>query len=315
MAKEALKTRARKNQNNYCKLSGLELPKETKLYDTHRPIPKAKGGTYDEHTPVVNSVAHMKEHNIFKIRDEIYENLKILIDDRMQIIKLKNKINNQLLANQRNTDRLTKETIGFLKGQLTEIKKYLKVVDKNTKKVVRELSKHDAFVKAALGVDSIGEITIAFCLIYIDLEKARHASSLWAYAGLDKPSYKRFEKGIAGGGNKTLRSALYCMAESQIKGDGPYRIVYDRVKERLARSEGMVESYTTQGKRETMMWKDTKPSHRHGAALRAIMKHFLADYWYVGRTLMGLDTNPLYAEAILKSGHRTIMPEERGWVY
>ena len=41
-----------------------------------------------------------------------------------------------------------------------------------------------------------------------------------------------------------------------------------------------------------------------------MMKHFLADYWFVGRTLKGLSTDPLYAEAIL--GHTGIInPRER----
>jgi hypothetical protein len=74
-------------------------------------------------------------------------------------------------------------------------------------------------------------------------------------------------------------------------------------------------SYGTDGKKSEMKWKDTKPSHRHGAALRAIMKHFLADYWMVGRTIAGLETSALYPEAMLGGTHRTIMPEERGWVY
>ena len=62
-------------------------------------------------------------------------------------------------------------------------------------------------------------------------------------------------------------------------------------------------------------WCETKPGHRDGAALRDVMKHFLADYWYVGRTLSGLPTTPLYPEAMLGGTHRTIMPEERGWKY
>jgi len=77
-----------------------------------------------------------------------------------------------------------------------------------------------------------------------------------------------------------------------------------------------VKSRNTQGKLIECAWKDTKACHRQGAALRAIMKHILADYWYVGRTLMGLPTNPTYAEAILgKAGHKTIDPKTRGWKF
>jgi hypothetical protein len=108
---------------------------------------------------------------------------------------------------------------------------------------------------------------------------------------------------------------LYTMADSQVKCRGPYREIYDRVKDRLSISEKVVRSRNTQGKEVEVAWKDAKPSHRHGAALRAVMKHFLADYWMVGRTLAGLDTSPLYPEAMLGGNHRTIMPYERGWDY
>jgi len=165
-----------------------------------------------------------------------------------------------------------------------------------------------------MGVKGVGFITVAHCLAYIDLEKARHASALWSYTGLHKSSHERYEKGVAGGGNKTLRTALYTLAVAQVRG-GVYREVYDNVKTRLSMSERTVKSRNTQGKLIECAWKDTKPSHRHGAALRAIMKHFLADWWYVGRTLKGLPTDALYPEAILGGNHRTIMPEERGWVY
>jgi len=154
---------------------------------------------------------------------------------------------------------------------------------------------------------------MASCLVYIDLNKARHASSLWKYVGLHTPSYERYTKGEAGGGNKTLRTILYTMADSQVKGRGPYRVVYDQTKKRLEQSEKITKSRNTQGRLIECAWKDTKPSHRHGAALRAIIKHFLADYWYVGRTLSGLPREPLYAESILGKGHKTIDPKVRGW--
>ena len=63
-----------------------------------------------------------------------------------------------------------------------------------------------------------------------------------------------------------------------------------------------------------MAWKDVAPMHRHQAAIRKMMKHFLADFWYVWRTLEGLETPMLYPEA--KLGHTGIVkPEERGWVF
>ena len=284
--------------------------------DTHRVLPKASGGTYDsENYVILDPVAHMQEHGTYRERDEQLEAIKAIVDDRRQVMKLVMKIQNQLLAYERNTDTLNELTEQWLKDQLEAIRKELKARDKLLEKAVKEYAKTDPLTKAALGVRSVGPVTVAHMLTYIDLEKASHASSLWSYVGLDKPASDRYKKGVAGGGNKTLRTVLYTLADSQVKGRGPYREVYDRVKDRLSVSEKVVKSRNTQGKEVEVAWKDTKPCHRHGAALRAVMKHFLADYWMVGRTLAGLDTSPLYPEAMLGGNHRTIMPTERGWVY
>jgi hypothetical protein len=284
--------------------------------DTHRVVPKASGGTYaTDNYVILDPVEHMQEHGTYRERDENLTAIKSIVDDRRQVMKLVMKIQNQLLAYERNTDTLNELTEQWLKDQLKMVRDELKTRDKLLSKAVMEYAKMDALTAAALGVRGVGPVTVAHMLTYVDLEKARHASSLWSYVGLDKPASDRYKKGVAGGGNKTLRTVLYTLADSQVKTRGPYREVYDRVKDRLSLSEKMVKSRNTQGKEVEVPWKDTKPCHRHGAALRAVMKHFLADYWMVGQTLAGLDTSPLYPEAMLGGTHRTIMPEERGWVY
>jgi hypothetical protein len=173
----------------------------------------------------------------------------------------------------------------------------------------------NSFVKAALNIKGVGPITIAFLLVYIKIENAEYASSLWSYVGYDKSSHERYTKGEAGGGNKTLRTALYAFAGSMIRSRGAYREVYDREKLKLSNSELFTLSRKTDGKAlERMMWKDTMPSHRHDAAIRKMNKHFLADVWKVWRTLEGLPTPYLYVQE--KMGHTGIIqPEERGWKY
>jgi len=316
MTKQALKRKISKEQERQCALSGKILPEDTSLFDTDRRKPKKEGGKYTaKNTRVVNPIAHMKRHNNLRHREQDMENLKAVIDEREQRRKLYNKINNQLLAYTRRTDHLNEETVQWLNEQKDHFKEALNKYDKLLKKAVEKMV-DNPLVSSALGVKGIGPITIAYCLIYIDLEKARHASSLWAYAGLDKPSHERYTKGKSSGGNKNLRTVLYTMADSQMKTRGAYREVYDRVKSRLEVSDKIVKSRDTKGALIEMAWKDTKPCHRHGAALRAVMKHFLADYWFVGRTLQGLPTQPLYAEAILgKDGHKTVSPKERGWKF
>ena len=286
------------------------------LLDVHRPIPKAKGGMYTpDNYEVITPVDHMREHGTYREREEFFENLKAVVDDRKQVMMLKNKANNQLLAYKRKTDHLQPSTVKWLEEQSMVLQKELGKRTRAVEKAVKDYGMLDPFAMSALGVRGVGACTVALCLVYIDLEKARHASSLWAYVGLDKPSHARYAKGEAGGGNKTLRTALYTMADSMTKTRGAYRAVYDNVKGRLERSEKVTRSRNTKGELVDCAWKDVKPCHRHGAALRAVMKHFLADYWFVGRELLGLDNGACYAEAQLGGNHRTVDPKERGWVW
>jgi len=289
-------------------------PDDAKYFDTHRLTPKRDGGEYTKDNYIVTDPRdHMKRHNTLRLREESLAHLKSVVDDRRQVMKLVMKINNQILAFKRQTDEDNPEILKWLEGESARIASELKARDRIVVKAVKAHAKLDPLAKSALDVKSVGPITVAHCLCYIDMNKARHASSLWAYVGLDKPNHARYEKNVAGGGNKTLRTCLYNLATSQIKNGGPYRVVYDQVKARLEKSDRIVKTRNTQGKLVEKPWKETKPSHRHGAALRAVIKHFLADYWRVGRELAGLPTDPLYAEAVLKGTHRTIQPRERGW--
>jgi hypothetical protein len=314
--KEALKERVKKAKGTKCALSGVALPKAYQLYDTDRILPKAKGGIYDEeNTRLLIPTEHMKRHGNYREREPEIEELKSIIDDREQMRKLHQKINNQMLAYERHTDCLNETTKTFLESQGKIVEKELALRDRALGKWLKVHSDNLPIAKAMLGVKGIGPISTAYMLAYIDIDKAEHASSLWKYCGLDCPSHERYKKGETSGGNKTLRTVLYTMAESQVKNRGEYRYIYDQVKERLSISEKITKSRNTQGILIECMWKDTKPCHRHGAALRAVMKHFLADYWYAARELAGLPTTPLYAESMLGHEGGTIKPKERGWEY
>ena len=318
-----------------------ELLEKTELIDTHRAVPKAEGGEYiDGNFGVVTPVEHMKRHGNFRERTPEMEHLKTLVDDRNQLIKLRNGVDNRLGAYERKTDHPDAEAVLYIEQQAALVGKNLARQTKRVEKAVLALEGdyEKAMVKAAMNIRGVGPITISYCLVYLDLggffpdvvvgedgkekphpragqEKCPHASSMWSYVGLDKPSHERYTKGEKGGGNKTLRTQLYTFADAQIKLGGPYREVYDRVKGRLEVSDKVVKTRNTQGKLIECAWKDTKPSHRHGAAIRALIKYFLADWWFVGRTLTGRDTNPSYATAQLGKSHRTIDPDSRGWIY
>ena len=309
--KKVLKERIKTKQNGKCALSAEKLGAETKLFDTDRINPKATGGTYtDENTRVLEPREHMKRHFILKERTPEMTELKVLIDGREQIRKLSNSLNNRLLAAKRRTDEMDTITEAWIDQQNEETNRQLSKQDRRIAKFIQGLN--IPIVKSMIGVRGLGPVTIAYLLIYIDIKKAEHASALWSYVGLDKPSHERYTKGEAGGGNKTLRTALYVWAGVQMRLKTVYKDVLENEKKRLENSVKITKSRNTQGRLIDCPWNETKPCHRHGAAIRKMIKHFLADLWFVWRETEGLPTTPLYAEAML--GHTSIIkPEERGW--
>lgn len=283
------------------------------LLDVHRPLPRAKGGTYtSENTVVLLPVEHMQEHGIHRERDAWHNELKALMDSRSQTMKTALKLNNQMLAIQRGTDHPNADDMAWVAGMQEQAAKREKQITRQVEKHLRTAT--DPTVLSAMGVVGMGPMTVAGLTAYVDIEKARGASSLWSYVGIDTAAHARYTKNEAGGGNKTLRTIMWNCANSMTKNRNcPYREVYDRTKARLEVSEKSTKTRVA-GKTGTveMPWSQVSAGHRHGAALRAVMKHVLADYWFVARDYAGLDTRPLYVEE--KLGHAGIIrPADRGW--
>lgn len=310
---DELKDIRRITQKGKCKSSGKILPDHNTLVDIHRLKPKRHGGIYEpDNVEVDLPVEHLLIHdNIALWRSIELEELKMLLERRNVFMQTRMAISNRIMAVKRNTDKETPETIemfnNILKSALEQEKEAEKLVIKKFRSINHPMK------DAAKGVKGLGELTLAQLLVNINPIKATTASKVWAYVGLDKPSYDRYTKGVTSGGNKKLRSALYCMAESMIKHKSSYTEVYYRTKDSLSISLNVVKTRNTQGNLITCAWKDTKPSHRHGAAIRKMIKHFLADFWHVYRTIEGLPTRSLWIE---DRGHTGIIrPEERGWKY
>lgn len=346
MSKVELKKRHRKNQNGECALSGVALADETRLFDTDRKTEKYRGGTYDDETNVraVEPVAHMKRHGNYRERSEDIAAIKKECDARRKVMQTLNSDNNRLLAYERNVDELEESTVEWLNERIDVSKKKMADMDKRIARVIKK-SSHPVIpiARKVKGLES-GFVTIAHMLAYIDIRKTDSVSSMWQYVGLDRSSRERYTPNpqqqarreargpefygsddrvpTGWGGNKTLRTVLYTFAVAQVKMQpdpskarySPYREVYDRAKFRKSISNATVESRNTQGKLITCKWKDAKPCHRHGHALRMVIKHFLSDWWFAHRTVEGLDTRPIYVEEKLR--HTGIIDaRERGWQF
>jgi len=308
VTKEALKTTLLRNEQ------GQEAELDLSLMDIHRMVQKNEGGIYElSNCQVLTPEEHQRLHNNYADRSEEFEELKSFMDARRQAMKAENGANNRMLAYKRNVDRLDENTLQFCAQQAEDAKKHRDAIDKKVTKAVNAFAENSEFVSQAIDIPSVGPVTAAYCLVYIDLFKADTVSKLWSYAGLHKPNYERYQKGETSGGNKTLRTALYTFAESVMKNkNSPYRAVYDSEKAKKEVSEQLTWTRNTQGKLVQVPWKETKPCHRNGHALRQVMKFFLSDFHFVGRTLMGLPVRPVYAED--KLGHINIShPNNRGW--
>lgn len=318
-AKSELKRKKRMDQKGTCAISEETLQKRPALYDLDTTTDEGNiknfiNMDYDE-LQVVDPVVHLAKHDNLVERSNIMTTLKSMIDDRNHLMRGWIKLNNQRLAYERRVDQLNPETLEWITEKVREFALLLQARTQAVNKMMRVIYKQNPTAKAAKTVKGVGDITVAYCVVYLNPFEARHASSYWKYVGFHTASMDRYQKGQKGGGNKNLRTALFNMATVQLKTNGPYRAIYDNVKLRLSMSENNVRTYNGNRQVVTKAWKDVSAGHRHGAAMRAMMKHFLADYWFVDRTLNGLDTSPCYAEAMLGGTHRTIMPEERGWVY
>jgi len=300
-----LKTRKREEQNGKCALSGVYLPEETWRFDADC-IP-------EDDIQAVEPVAHMAKHGNLRVRTEFEEEMGSNIAARCHLMRLVNRISNQLEACERQTDKHLDEVIEFLQEDRKGVKRKLNQFDYRLKKQVKELAKTDKLVATALCVPGTAEVTVAGLYYYIDLAKARHASSVWKYVGLDVPSWQRYQKGKKGGGNRNLRTILYAWGDSQIRLATLYSQIYYNTKHRYEHSSRLVWTHV-KGKKGVHQkpWKDVAPSHRHGAAIRKMIKIFLAHYWMVGRRLHGFPTSSLWIEEHGEE-HRIIPPHEMGW--
>lgn len=282
------------------------------LLDAHRIVPRTEGGKYEEgNVEVLDPIEHLKHHNSWREREGSLDELKGLVEAREYFVRTRVGIDNQLRAVKRKTDSLPEETADTLKEMLEIAKTQEDRGEKAVSSWIKEWEWKFPIIHEMLIVPGCGEVTAAYCVVYLDPYKARSPSSFWKYVGLDKASHERYKKGVEGGGNKVLRTMLYRATDSMIRTGVSYRVDYDRVKTKLEKSNKITK---TRHKDELvpMPWKDVTPGHRDGAARREMMKLFLAHLWLVWRELEGLSTRTPYAEEQL--GHEGIIsPEDRGW--
>ena len=179
-------------------------------------------------------------------------------------------------------------------------------MEKGWKDVMNEYIKTEDIWKMWLsGVKGISTVLCANMLREFGYcETYRHISSLWKHCGLHvvdgkAPRRKRGEKIDF---SPRLRTLAWKIGDSFVKQRTPYyRDVYDKEKERQVR---LMENGADNAPESLM--------HAELRARRKMVKIFLAHYWFVTRSIKGLEVEQPY---VAKLGHRIIMPrfdEERG---
>jgi len=142
-------------------------------------------------------------------------------------------------------------------------------------------------------VKGIGTGLAGAMLAPIDIEKARHISSLWRYAGQgvkQDGSRDRLTAGERAPFNTGLKRTMYLVGASFLKSNSPYRRIYDEAKNDYIRDR-----------------QDWQKAHIDMAARRKMIKVFLSHLWMVWRFERGLSVElPLIVE--LEAHHHLIPP-------
>lgn len=190
----------------------------------------------------------------------------------------------------------------------------LKSEETHGKIVEMELDRYPIWTQYLKDVRGCGPLMAGVILSEIDIEKCNSISALWAYCGLDVVVHTNPETGEVleeGRSRKKhhLKAKTYTNRNGEtvdtvgitfnpflktklvgvlgsvfIKLGGPYRTIYDGYKHRLENHP---------------KWVDRTKAHRHNAAVRYMVKEFLADLWTTWRTIEGLPVRDRYSEGKL----------------
>jgi hypothetical protein len=180
------------------------------------------------------------------------------------------------------------------------------------------------------GQTGIGPALAAVMISYFDIHKAERPSQFWAFAGLDvgPDGYARSRRKAhlvertyiaRDGEEKTKLSTTFdpwlqsrllgVMGSSLLRTGSPYRRFYDEYKHRIttdpARTKGTLADKKKlirdgRGADAELIWHKLRV---HRAAMRYMVKSFVADFWRKWREIEGLAVVPRYHEAVMGHQH------------
>jgi hypothetical protein len=186
----------------------------------------------------------------------------------------------------------------------------------DVRRVLRKFPIYKLWLKDQKG---IGPTMAGVILAEIDISRSETVSQLWAYCGLAVATDGRAQRRVKGqkaNYNPWLKSKIVkVMAECMIKANSPWRVHYDNYKHRKQHTivdvcmacdgKGTIKNSTCKncdGGAKPAPW-GRSDAHRHQAALRYMVKMFLAELFVQWRTSLGLPVPAPYSEAVLGRKH------------
>lgn len=212
-----------------------------------------------------------------------------------------------------------------LVGQYVDLESQEQRQFRQMTKTLEKIPIYNEFLKPEHGV---GPALAAVLITYFDPNKARHISGFWKYAGLDvaedglarsrrKEHLIDREYTTREGKKATRLSTTYNpwlrmkllggLAPSFLRSASPRRKLYDDYRHRIMTDPARIKITVTEWKKKYAAEENVRnlwpPARIHRAAMRYMVKQFLADFWLAWRKLEGLPVTPTYHEARRGYGH------------
>lgn len=199
-------------------------------------------------------------------------------------------------------------------------------LERQALKEVSGLLAHFPIADWILSQRGIGPTMAGVIVSSFDIERAQTASALWAVSGLNVVEGRapRPIKGEKLRYNAWLRTKMVgVMASNFLKTGSPWREHYDNYKHRKESQimpvcqacegsgrKGKEPCVNCAGGKAPAPW-GKSPGHRHNAALRYMVKMFLAELYVQWRTVAGLPVRPPYQAEYLGHVHHGAPAQQR----
>lgn len=222
--------------------------------------------------------------------------VRSLVDLRdMTIQKSRKGFGNRVLAVEQGRDKMDEQQLELVKRWFDRFDSLENDIDRE----IRALVKDDRVIESMVSVKGVGLMLAAKVASMIDIDRAPTVSALWRYAGyaVIDGEREKMTKGEPAHYNRRLKTTCYLVGTSFLKSNSPYRKIYDAARDYYASNRP-----------------DWTKAHQHNAAMRKMIKVWLAHLWEVWRTLEGKPVRNLYVNEQLGHEHY-YSPQEYGWKF